>query len=395
MQDKFGLDLSDFSKELKWMLLLLQNNRDKEEILSHIPVDMDWSLFLQLVMHHRVYPLVFTKLREMDSELIPEHVIESLSAEYKRNTFQMLQLSAELERVCKVFDEHGIRSLQLKGPVIAKELYGDISLRTSKDLDILVPFADIEKVEGILRMLGYVLTDEINRVLDDWKWRIHHLSYFHPGKRILIEMHWKQSPNITNEPSFDELWSRRNTSSFTKNGIHFLGVEDLFLYLVSHGARHSWFRLRWLADIKQLLNKEFEWEKVHSHLKRYDCHYLAGQALILANQLLATPIKQEIKPIMASSRSFMLAQNAMEFIKNMVELCVEFSDKKLAESYKIYTLSLMSKKQKWRQHLFKLFPSSADALALPLPKILHFLYFPLRPFLWCWRRLKWPAKLIK
>ena len=108
MKEKFELDLSGFSKELNWMLLFLQNNRDHEEILSHIPADIDWRLFLQLVMHHRVYPLVYTKLRELETELIPEYVIQSLSADFKRNTFQMLQLSAELESVCKVFDSTGL-----------------------------------------------------------------------------------------------------------------------------------------------------------------------------------------------------------------------------------------------------------------------------------------------
>ena len=35
--------------------------------------------------------------------------------------------------------------------------------------------------------------------------------------------------------------------------VYILGREDLFLFLVSHGARHGWSRLRWLIDIHQIV----------------------------------------------------------------------------------------------------------------------------------------------
>ena len=44
-----------------------------------------------------------------------------------------------MEQVSKLFNENKINLLILKGPVLAVDLYGDISLRTSSDLDILIP----------------------------------------------------------------------------------------------------------------------------------------------------------------------------------------------------------------------------------------------------------------
>ena len=54
----------------------------------------------------------------------------------------------------------------LKGPVIAHEIYGDISLRTSKDLDILVQEIDLEKAEGLLFSLGYK-REEVPTILNE------------------------------------------------------------------------------------------------------------------------------------------------------------------------------------------------------------------------------------
>jgi hypothetical protein len=42
-----------------------------------------------------------------------------------------------------------------------------------------------------------------------------------------------------------------------------------------------------------------------------------------------------------------------------------------------------------------MFPYPEDAETLPLPKALHVLYFPLRPFLWGWRKVKTNAAAAK
>ena len=50
----------------------------------------------------------------------------------------MLHLSGEMERLSKVFLNKNINSMYLNGPVMAQDLYGDVSFRTSSDLDLLI-----------------------------------------------------------------------------------------------------------------------------------------------------------------------------------------------------------------------------------------------------------------
>ena len=107
--------------------------------------------------------------------------------------------------------------------------------------------------------------DYIVKVLNDWKWRHHHITYFHPQKKIKLEVHWRLNPGPGKEPCFNELWERKRISSLTSFPVYFLGREDLFLFLVSHGARHGWSRLRWLVDIHQLVKQELDWSKLISH----------------------------------------------------------------------------------------------------------------------------------
>ena len=95
-----------------------------------------------------------------------------------------------MEQVSKLFTENQIPLLFLKGPVIAADLYGDISLRTSRDLDILIPITHFERAEKLLLSLGYE-KEPVLSVLNDWKWRDHHIVYFHPQKCIMLEIHWR------------------------------------------------------------------------------------------------------------------------------------------------------------------------------------------------------------
>lgn len=390
MNREFRLDTSHFPEELKLLLWLLneENESDITERVKQKLPNINWNEFLKLTRHHRVYPLIYLKLKEIEQGLIYPSILQALHSDYIRNTFQMLHLSGEMERVCRAFNENGICSIMLKGPVLAEYLYGDISLRTSKDLDILVSTDDIEKTEEILFRLGYEIKSDFPRILSDWKWREHHINYFHPQNKIEIELHWRLELGSGHEPLFHHLWERKSRSSLTSEPIYFLGEEDLFLYLTSHGARHAWFRLRWLVDIDRLVRKEPKWEEVCSLQKKHRHIHTGEQALILASQLLRTPLKPYVKTFSFRKRSYQLAQQSIDFIENMVDDLFAKPPKHIKDRLNHYSSLLMPPSQKCKYFISRFYPSSYDAELLMLPRALYFIYFPLRPFLWFWRLMK-------
>jgi hypothetical protein len=377
MANKYGLDIY-LPKELKLLLeiLKIENDRKNWKIKEELFTNIDWVLFLKIVRHHRVHPLIYSKINNIDKNLIPPYVIETLSQDYKKNTFQMLHLSGEMEQLSKLFTENQIRVLFLKGPVIAADLFGDISLRTSKDLDILIPIGDFKKAEKLLLTCGYVKEEF---PWDEWKWMNHHVSFFHPQKGIEIEIHWRLHSPPWEEPSFNILWQRKRSSLLTTYPVYLLGKEDLFLFLVSHGARHGWFRLRWLIDIDQMVKNGLHIDRIHFLLRDNQYHHMVGQGLILANHLLNTNIDEGFNKFITEKYSQKLAQRSLPFIKEMSKFRYQ----------KDYLFLLKSKKQKFLYTMRILFfPSSPDTKTLRLPKSLHVLYFPLRPFLWAWRKTR-------
>jgi hypothetical protein len=387
--EEIALNIDLIPKELKLILKLL-----KIEDVSHLVEtkkefqDIDWQLFLELAMHHRLYPLLYGKFKKMEDNLIPPVVAQAIGEAFKRNTFKMLHLSGEMERVIKSFDENEIRILVLKGPVLAKDLYGDLSLRTCGDLDLLVSIHDLEKIDRLLQEEGYLKDDYINKALDDWKWRNHHIQYFHPQKRVDIEIHWRLNPFPGKGPSFEELWLRKRKSSLTSYPIYYLGREDLFSFLVSHGARHGWFRLRWLVDIHQMVKQKMDWDFLIKQLKKYQYLPVGGQAVVLTARLLGTPINQEMKRLIKGNLPQKLAQDAIFFLDKMVNLHSETVPDDVVTYHKRHLFRSMTRRQKCLYVLSFLYPYPLDADTLPLPKPLHILYFPLRPFLWAWRKTR-------
>lgn len=374
------MDTTSVPQELQLLLLLMAGNN--ESILLDCDYsEIDWDYFLELTRHHRLYPIAYVKLNKLKTDRIPSDVLKVLQREYKKNTFRMLQLCVEMEYAVTILNDCGIDALVLKGPVLSESLYGDVSLRTSKDIDILISIEQLDQARQVMTEFGYEFKENLPPIGSEWKWRWHHLSCTHPQRGIEIEIHWRLSHDSGNEPSFAELWDRKRRSPLTKSPVYFLGKEDLFLYLVTHGARHGWFRLRWLVDIDRMLFKGIDESKLVLLLDQYRSKQLAGQALILSSQLLQTPLTKELEPLTKGRHSYRLAISALEFIKEIVRF--EYSEPPVR-----YQLSLKTNLQKIRFLISRLHPDSLDLEMLHLPRQLHFLYYPLRPFLWCLRKLR-------
>ncbi|QWU17056.1 Uncharacterised nucleotidyltransferase [Paenibacillus sophorae] len=394
MTDRYALNKGVLSRELALLLTLLAADSmdGTAEREPEMFADIDWKLVVRLAMHHRVYPFLYPKISRIREGMVPSGVRDCLQNEYRRNTIQMLQLSGEMGNLSEELARLNIRSLFLKGPVLAQDLYGDISLRTSRDLDFIVPIGELAQAEALLIRLGYVKEEEFETILGDWKWRQHHTTFHHPVNNIKVEVHWRLNPAPSKEPDFDQLWERRRISNHFGRSVHYLGREDLFLFLAAHGARHGWSRLRWLLDIKQLLLQQPDPGALTRLLDRYDHGDAGGQALTLAAGLLNAPVDPGLYGLTDRPKARRLARLAMFYVERMVNLHNPSLPPEVERHYRYYQPTILSRGQQLVYVLGFLYPYAADAKTLPLPKQLHFLYFPLRPFLWAWRKAFSEAK---
>lgn len=381
------LNITRIPQELNFIVELLKDNF-RVEGNQALSKEIDWNVFVELSLHHRLYPVIYLRLKQLKVDIVPAFVMSYLSVQYKRNTLKMLKFSAVTEQISRLLADNHIPLILLKGPALAHQLYGDISYRTSNDLDFLVPLDKLEETDKLLVQQGYIKDDYIKTVLNDWKWRHHHFTYIHPQQNVKVEIHWRLNPGPGKEPSFHDLWERRSSSKLTAFPVFLLGKEDLFLYLISHGARHGWSRLRWLVDIQYVAKQQLAWKRVGLMNKKYHYHRSVGQGVYLSASLFNMELNQEMKRLMKTPSTKRLAQQAVFYLENMVNLHTEPVPRDVATYHKSHLFALMSLQQKLIFMLSCLYPYPEDEQTLPLPKPLHFLYFPLRPFLWAWRKTR-------
>ena len=79
----------------------------------------------------------------------------------------------------------------------------------------------------------------------------------------------------------------------------------------------------------------------------------------------------------------------LRYIRHLITYDGDFCDNQKEKFLNVlYTLSLNRRLLIPKQLLLKNLTSTTDWLTLPLPSNLFFLYFPLRPFLWLYRKVK-------
>ncbi|MEW9052636.1 MAG: nucleotidyltransferase family protein [Neobacillus sp.] len=384
MTNSFGLYMDRLPRELQFMLNIIKAETEGEfqSLIQKDLSDVDWNLFFDLANHHRLYPLLYPRLKMID--VVPGDLIHRFSEEYRINTFRMMHLTAEMEEISNLFTKNQQRSIVLKGPVLGKDLYGDISLRTCRDIDILVPITDLHHVNNLLLKRGYVREEafQFDPRFIDWKWRHHHTTYYQPYSKVKLEIHWRLNSGPGREPSFNELWERKRTSLQAEYPVNYLSKEDLFYFLVTHGARHGWSRIRWLMDIHELVSQnKMDWVRSIKLLKEFQSLHLGGQALILSSKLLNTSLQEEILALTELKAATRLAQDTIFYFEKMISLHTDPLPEYVESYHNKYLFSLKSTRNKILYLLSILYPSITDVNTIKLPNYLFLLYFPLRPFL--------------
>ena len=64
-------------------------------------------------------------------------------------------LTAELIKIMDLYRSQGIQAMPYKGPVLAVQAYGDVTLREFDDLDIVLRQRDMAKANDAIQGAGY------------------------------------------------------------------------------------------------------------------------------------------------------------------------------------------------------------------------------------------------
>ncbi len=233
--------------------------------------------------------------------------------------FHNLALAAELVNVVGALRQRGIQVLAYKGPVLAQQLYGDVTLRQFRDLDILVAPADVLRTRDALCQLGYQEAKPFStsllrkHVASQCEWQMAGTD-----SGILIELHWALFPRYA---SFDlsvlELTQASVAVEIAGEQFRAPDLAHLALMLSAHGTKHFWYRLGWLVDFALLLRNytDANAEKLLNDAARKGMKRILLTSAALVNRVLGISLPRAFeRPISADRSVSMLAENMQQSV---------------------------------------------------------------------------------
>jgi hypothetical protein len=216
----------------------------------------DWQLFLHLVQHHRLVPLVFHSLQaSLDTSATPEQTasLAALRDMAKVSAHQALRSLAELRRLVQGLSAENVSVRVLKGLPLAQSVFGDLSLRAPGDLDLLIEEKNLLIVDKVLRDFGYLGLFDLHRLSPKrvafysthWK----DLTYENPTTGQQVDLHWRCFRN--RRMPGNDLCSAGETVpiSFGSFTVQSPPRLETLLYLCVHGALEGWLYFKSLTDV--------------------------------------------------------------------------------------------------------------------------------------------------
>jgi hypothetical protein len=266
---------------------------------------VDWNSLLRLADDHGVPSLLFQNLSRSD-DLVPAQILATLRQRYERNVHKSLFLARELIRVLDCLDALGVEAIPYKGVALSETYYGDLALRQPGDIDLFVRRNDVARIKTAICALGFKPhvsvpeSAEGNYIASGYEY-----SFDSSAGLGLVELQWALQPRFY-AVDFDMagIFERAVTVPVAGRMVKTPSPDDLLLVLSIHAAKHEWIRLLWLCDIAQILRTaDLNWTRIQHHAQEIGVERILHITLLLANQLLQTPLPTPVKAAIDADRS--------------------------------------------------------------------------------------------
>jgi hypothetical protein len=351
-----------------------------EQIHKLVAQPLDWPYLLSEAAENSIQPLLEKQLCAAVPDAIPPEYLAQLKSASRANTVRCLYLTAELNKILELFESQGIQSIPYKGPVLAQQAYGDMTLREFEDLDIILRQSDLPRAHEIILGQGY-------RAKFPWILSPGAAASLVPGeynysaieRRIMIELHTERTlRHFPVVPYLDEFSQRLVTVELSGRDMRTFCPEDALPVLCIHGSKDFWERISWVADISELVqaHPRLDWDAVGRRTESLRTQRMLHLGLTLAARLLDAPLPREI--LQSASSDAAVAAVAGEVERRLLSREVIPVD--AAGRFHFRRRLVPGAVAGWRYAIrLAVVPAEEDWLMVRLPAQLAPLYTVLRP----------------
>ncbi len=243
-----------------------------------------WEAIEQAALQHGLAPLLHQRLRASttDHPGPPVAVRERLRDVYVHSVLRAAATRDALHEVLRALRAAEIEVVVLKGAALAEHVYADPGLRPMRDVDLLVPRAELERTREVLTSLGYAAAHESHPEGH------HHLPAFVRPGALPIEVHWTLARPGLAADAGDHAWGSARAVEVAGVAARTLAPEALLHHLcvhVAHGHRF-WVPLLHLHDLAAVIrhHPELDWDRLAAIARAHGSTRFVYAALALAQR---------------------------------------------------------------------------------------------------------------
>src|SRR5712692_8313613 len=286
---------ASFSSEWSALLECASPAHDLQKLASLLR-STDGDRLLVLAEEHGVIGHLAGCLRKLHENSVSPGIRQALADRQRAQIFFTLRLTTELFRILEDFASVGIGALVVKGPVLAVQAYGDPAMRSYSDLDLLVRQRNIRRATELMSASGFVPAVPLSAI-DAGKVPGQYL-FSKPDSKLIVELHNDHTLRyFPRRLPLEEFFARQIRVRVDGHDVPALSVEDEFVLVSIHGAKHFWERLMWIADVAALVSRQagIDWERVADSAKAVGAERMLHTGLRLASDLLRTQLPGKVQ----------------------------------------------------------------------------------------------------
>lgn len=264
---------------------------------NHLRKEFAWGRVIQLASLHGVVPLLHEAVKQAPAGLVAADVTGRLRAFYLSTAAGNLARANELERLVRLLEGADIPVLSFKGLTLAQTAYGNLGLRGSIDLDILIRRSDYRTAEALLLADQYRLPPRKvglhKRASAVTLWVSGQCPFVAQTALWSLDVHTAMMPPGYRYPvRFETLYERSAEVPLAHSSVRVLSPEDLLQVLCFHGIKNRWEALKHVADVAALIRSApgLDWEFVLAQAQQMGGVRILHVGLLMAHEMLGTDV---------------------------------------------------------------------------------------------------------
>ena len=358
--------------------------------------EIDWSVFYKSSSKQKVRPIVYRILLKTE---LPETVKITLTNELNKLTLHSFEQAKETERIIYLCKENGVNLLPYKGTAFSKQFFGNINMRESSDIDLIIPPDDIPKAIEILEKDGYspyqkeyyqwVGHEQFIKFHKDFSFDKHDSS-----KRLHhVELHFNILGKTTYLPDHRNTFVTQQTTNyklFQKEVDCLLPVEHFRAVALHHMLMDTMGYLKTVVDLAQMFqsiqdiqsNQELNSNEI-AVLKTMEEQYNLSLVKSLIKSLLGVDLAMYSSQKSTNSLSKRILSGSYRKVrenKSPFFDTISFTYTHLKYSTCFYVKRIDKFKYLSKSFINIMHPQPEDCMSIILPKYLFFMYYIIRPF---------------